>query len=104
MNPTLAVYEPPLSQDYLAHRDIWKCGQRPLAPFMRGFAFEQDGLILIPLIVAEREGCGDVGRFLDRLSSRCRIVTVTSTRLAGMLVRRGWKKHDHDEFGDMWER
>jgi len=104
MNPTLAVYEPPLSPEFAATYDFWGCGDRPLAPGVKGLAYEKDGLIMIPLITAECEGSGDVGRMLDRLSSRCRIVTVTSTRLAGMLVRRGWKKHDSLEFGDMWER
>ena len=104
MNPTLCSYEPPLSQDFLVHRDFWECGERPLGPGVKGFAFEQDGLIHIPLIVAEHEGSGDVGRFLDRLSSRCRVITVTSTKLAGMLARRGWRKAPHLEFGDIWER
>lgn len=105
MNPTVTIYEPPISRDEDARRcNYWACAERQLAQGVKGFAFEEDGLILIPLIVAEREGSGDVGRFLDRLSPRCRIVTCTSARLAGMLARRGWKKHRDEEYGDIWRR
>lgn len=61
-----------------------------LAPGVRGFTFKKNNVIFIPLIVAEKEGSGDVGRFLDRLSPRCVIMDVTSGRLEGMLIRRGW--------------
>ena len=105
MNPTIAVYEPPISRDASAlDFDFWSCGDRQLAPGVKGFAFEQDGHIIIPLIVAEREGSGDVGRFLDRLSQRCRIVCCTSRRLEAMLRRRGWKMQPDKEYEDIWMR
>lgn len=61
-----------------------------LAPGVRGYAVETEGRIWIPVIYAEREGAGDVGRFLDSLSPRCIVPTVTSPRLMGMLARRGF--------------
>ena len=72
-----------------------------IAPGVRGFTYRQGEDIVIPFIVAEKEGAGDVGRFLDSLSPRCVIVSVTSSRLRGMLVRRGFRKHivgDNDEW------
>lgn len=104
MNPTLKSYEPPTRQEGTAlipgHEDL-------LAPGVRGYAIEKDNEIRIPLIIAEREGTGDVGRFLDRLSQRCVVVSVTSNRLAGMLKRRDWKqtfvKLDGEKI-DEWRR
>ncbi|MGC2234243.1 MAG: hypothetical protein WBA09_22270 [Candidatus Acidiferrum sp.] len=104
MNPTLTSYEPPLSPDFQGPWDFWTCGDRPLALGVLGVAYEAGGLIYIPLIMAAREGSGDVGRFLDRLSARCRIISVTSARLAGMLMRRGWICEKHDVFDDIWRR
>lgn len=78
-----------------------------LAPGVRGYAIENDGLIYIPLINAETEGAGDVGRFLDSLSPRCLIVNVTSRRLKGMLERRGWTcKMEITQDGpvDLWSK
>ena len=103
MNPTLSVFEPPVSPKDEAS-NFWKYGNRPLAPGVMGTAFEEGGLILIPLIVAEKPGNGNVGRFLDRLSSRCRIISVTSDRLAAMLYRRQWVCSKHEEYGDIWKR
>lgn len=72
-----------------------------LAVGVRGFTFLRYGYIVIPYIVAERPGNGDVGRFLDRLSCRCMFIEVKSERLQGMLVRRGWKKAMFDGI-DRW--
>lgn len=80
-------YEPLLSEEW---EDIIGYGN-PIAPGVQGYAILKDNLIFIPLINAMREGSGDVGRFLDSLSSRCVIVNVTSDRLRGMLIRRKWK-------------
>lgn len=73
-----------------------------LAPGVRGYAVESEGKVWIPVIYAEKEGSGDVGRFLDSLSPRCAVPTVTSSRLMGMLARRGFVP----EFGetDVWSR
>lgn len=90
MNPTLASYEPPISAHPFPTK-AWHATTQ-LASGVRGFTFKQGELIFIPLILAEREGSGDVGRFLDRLSARCVIIDVTSKRLEGMLLRRGFKK------------
>lgn len=83
-------YEPPLSQPDKEPKPVWEVGSEMLFPGVRGYAMEHQGLIYIPLIVAEHKGNGDVGRFLDALSPRCRIVSVTNKRLQGMLERRGW--------------
>lgn len=71
-------------------------GQEPLlAPGVRGYAIEgEDGSVYIPLVIAEREGSGDVGRFLDSLdpSVNWKFTSVISLRLAGMLERRGYER------------
>lgn len=54
-----------------------KLAEYELAPGVNGYAIELDGLIYIPIIIAQREGSGDVGRFLDSLSERCRIPNVS---------------------------
>jgi hypothetical protein len=84
-----AQYEPPISRgDFPYH--AWHPKTR-LAPGVHGFTYRKGNEIYIPLIVADVEGSGDVGRFLDKLSSRCVIESVTSARLRGMLVRRGFR-------------
>ncbi len=91
MSKIQRTYEPPLLPEG-ARFTIDRFEDLVLAPGVRGFAVERGGLIWIPLIIAHEEGRGDVGRLLDSLSSRCRIVTVTSDRLEGMLRRRGWTR------------
>ena len=109
MNPTLSCsYEPPVSGDFQRTWNFWKCVGL-LAEGVEGVAFEKDGVIYIPMIVALKPGSGDVGRFLDSLSGRCRVMAVTSTRLAMMLVRRGWQYEMQDVEGDgvrtdVWRR
>jgi len=101
MNPTLATYEPPISTHPMPSR-AWHPTTK-LAPGVWGYTFECEGKIFIPLIVAEKEGSGDVGRFIDRLSAKCVIMDVTSKRLEGMLLRRGWKKIEVGP-NDYWSR
>ena len=103
MNPTAASYEPPTSHENCPW-NFWE-PTIELAPGVQGFAFRsKDGnLIVIPMIVAEHEGNGDVGRFLDRLSARCVIMAVTSKRLEGMLERRGYTMVEIDNC-DFWAR
>lgn len=68
---------------------------RPLpriARGVRGFMVSTEGTLWLVHIAAEHEGSGAVGRFLDNLPLRLRIVvpTVMNKRLAGMLERRGY--------------
>jgi hypothetical protein len=93
-------YEPPLSKE---GSPLIPGQEGLLAPGVRGYAILADGKICIPLIIAEREGSGDVGRFLDSLSPRCVVPNVTSPRLAGMLMRRGFAPR-HNDLVDVWER
>lgn len=83
------------------------CDPYELAPGVIGYAIEHEGRVYIPLITAQREGSGDVGRFLDSLSPRCCVPNVTSERLRGMLERRRWGL-EFDETGgdpvDVWVR
>lgn len=68
-------------------------GQEPLlAPGVRGYTVECDGELWIPVVFAEREGAGDVGRYLDTLPKDKTVIfpTVLSARLEGMLKRRGF--------------
>jgi|GEM_PF-4533842 len=75
-----------------------------LAPGVRGFAYEENGEIFVPLIVAEAEGSGDVGRFLDALAPMCVVTNVTSEMLRGMLRRRGFQRTYNQDHEDEWRR
>jgi hypothetical protein len=86
-------------------------GQERLAPGVFGYATETDRGLYVGWIAAEREGSGDVGRYLDQLPRDRRVVfpTILSLRLAGMLLRRGFTvgKEYAEEFGewvDLMER
>ena len=71
-----------------------------------GYAVQaDDGAIWIPTITAEKEGDGRVDAFLDRLPRDRAVVfpTVMSTRLRGMLQRRGFE-HAIREECDVWQR
>lgn len=93
-------YEPPLSQEGAV---LIPGQEEEIGPGVMGYALAVKGKIYIPLIIAEKEGSGDVGRFLDSLSSRCVIPSVFSPRLAGMLLRRGFAPRREDGC-DIWER
>jgi hypothetical protein len=58
--------------------------------------------INIPLIAGDPEGAGNVGRFIDSLSPKCRFPCVVSPRLEGMLLRRGWWAQELP-IGDGWD-
>lgn len=97
-------YEPPTVEE---GSPLIPGQESELAPGVVGYAIEQDGRILIPLIIAHEEGSGAVGKFLDSLSERCVITCVTSSRLRGMLTRRDWMVVSEScEFGevDIWKR
>jgi hypothetical protein len=97
------TYEPPIvTIQQMMRRKAYR-----IAPGVYGYAFSVFGRVFIPTIIAVREGSGDVGRFLDRLTRRCTIMCVQSDRLRGMLVRRGWKytmEPSDDGDVDMWVR
>ena len=90
-------YEPPLTQA----GTVLTVGEEPeIYPGVRGYAMEHKGLIYIPMVFGQ--GDGQVGKFLDELSPRCRMVNVISPMLLGMLQRREWKMQVEDEV-DVWE-
>jgi hypothetical protein len=93
-------YEPPCTK---AGSPLIPGNEGRLAVGVRGYAIKEGEVIYIPLICAEKEGSGDVGRFLDSLSPRCVVPNVTSPRLRGMLERRGWTS-EHDGEVDIWKR
>ena len=72
-----------------------------LAPGVRGYAIEKNGFAYIPMILADSEGRGDVGRFLDSLPLAVKVANVTSPRLRGMLERRGFQMAIEEEC-DVW--
>lgn len=78
-------------------------GHEPrLAPGVRGYTVWSHGALYIPLMIADREGHGDVGRYLDALPTdrTIKVPTVTSARLLGMLTRRGYMKvEEQSPFG-----
>jgi hypothetical protein len=75
MNPTLAPYEPPISEEgspltlnsFCARLLLDK--DELLYKGVFGYAIKYGDEIFIPLIEAVREGSGHVGQFLDRLTS-----------------------------------
>jgi hypothetical protein len=101
----LELYEPPVVK---VGSPLIPGQEGSLAPGVRGYAVLDGDVIAIPLIIAETEGSGAVGKFLDSLSPRCVIPCVTSPRLMGMLARRGWiptwEKQDSGEEVDIWKR
>lgn len=91
--------------------DELEFGKEPvLAPGVRGTAFDTPNGIYIPLVHAEKRGNGDVGRFLDSLPRDRRVCfpTVISSRLVGMLKRRGFtlsiEKDDLGQVVMMYQR
>jgi hypothetical protein len=63
------------------------------APGVSGLWLVDDDRVDVLAIVADEEGSGAVGRFIDELlarSSRVRFLHVESDRLRGMLERRGF--------------
>ena len=81
-----------------------------LALGVKGYAILKGGAYYIPIIEAEQEGSGDVGRFLDALDPAVtfKIPCVINARLAMMLVRRGFRRVvEHTDEGDpveVWQR
>lgn len=77
-------------------------GQEPeLAPGVRGVLFDKPDEVIIPVVYAEDEGSGAVGKWLDSLPTDRTVTfsTVLSGRLTGMLKRRGFQpatSHDPD--------
>lgn len=70
-------------------------------PGVKGFAMRHGTEIWIPMIWGN--GTGQVGKFLDNLSPRCRIVNVVNSKLRGMLRRRRFKRTwAEDGFTDVW--
>jgi len=94
-------YEPPLSESGA----VLTVGKEPeIYPGVQGYAIGHGELIYIPLIIGSGEG--KVSEMLDRLSGRCRVVSVVSGELFSMLRRKGWKMKTEDvkEFVvDVWE-
>lgn len=80
-----------------------------LAPGVLGYTVWTPDALYIPVIQAVSEGNGDVGRFLDSLIGTVRIPDVLSTRLLGMLERRGYlptreRAEEFGEYVDVMER
>jgi hypothetical protein len=71
-------------------------------PGVGGYAIRHGKEIWIPLV--EGQGTGQVGQFLDALSSQCVLVNVCSPKLRGMLLRRCWTVSYTPEGVDLWRR
>lgn len=98
----VGTYEPPLTEE---GSPLIPGEEKELAPGVLGYAILAKGRIHIPLIIAAKEGSGAVGRFLDSLTKRCVIPSVTSPRLMGMLARRGWiPVWYEDQDSPTWEK
>ena len=85
-------------------------GLTRLASGVKGYAILKGGAYYIPVIEAEHEGSGDVGRFLDALDPAVtfKIPCVINPMLAGMLARRGFRTiiefTDDREPVEVWQR
>src|SRR3569833_2357901 len=97
--PTIVLYEPPVVE---AGSPLDPFNPGWLADGVQGYAVAHRDELYIPLIIGD--GTGKVGAFLDSLSHRCVIVNVTSQKLIGMLVRRGWECSYGDDGCDEWRR
>lgn len=78
-----------------------------LAPGVYGYTVETKQGTYIPIIGAQDEGSGAVGRYLDGLdrSRTWKFPTVISSRLVGMLQRRGWQpKREYNARDLEWEQ
>jgi len=78
-------------------------GQEPhIAPGVRGYTMEIDGELYVPLVIADRPGNGDVGRYLDGLPTdhTVKFPNVISDKLRGMLLCRGFI--DSEEWAPEW--
>ena len=67
-------------------------GNERLADGVLGYSADTDHGLYIPFIMAEVQGDGRVGKYLDSLPRDRRVVfpTILSMRLAEMLIRRGF--------------
>jgi hypothetical protein len=74
--------------------DLLRGGLERLAPGVLGYTAEVGPALLVPLVIAEKEGSGDVGRYLDSLPRDRPVIfpNVINERLAGMLERRGFRR------------
>lgn len=96
------VYFAPMRVPIGPRESLIEPGREPeLAPGVKGYAVEDDGWIWIPVIIAESEGAGDVGRFLDAVEPDRTVVVpnVLHPKLWGMLERRGWARACDPETG-----
>ena len=93
----IRAYEPPLTK---AGAILIPGQEAEIYSGVRGYAMEHEGLVYIPVVFGQ--GDGQVGKFLDELSPRCRMVNVISAKLRAMLQRRGWKMKIEEEV-DVWE-
>lgn len=70
-----------------------------VAPGVYGEVAWRGSTVFVNVLIAEREGSGDVGRWLDSLTDvRVIVPLVVSSRLRGMLSRRGFR------FDGVWRR
>ena len=82
-------------------------GLSEVYPGVCGVMFDEgERGMYVPIVIAEAQGSGDVGRFIDHLLSEYHTVKfpcVLSVRLKGMLGRRGFRlTHEWDELGGEW--
>jgi hypothetical protein len=82
-----------------------------LAPGVRGYTVEHEGAVYVPVVIADKPGSGDVGRWLDSLDPKktWKFPTVLSPVLEGMLKRRGFTQAlewspEFDEMCELWEK
>ena len=92
------TYEPPLTEVGI-EMSLWNPPE--IFPGVIGYAVETEGLIYIPMIKGKGEG--KVSEIIDKLSYRCRIVNIVSSKLKSMLLRHGWRPEfkDIDGGGDV---
>lgn len=96
-------YEPPLAADDGRSWPAPLDSVYELAQGVDGYAVDLgSGFIEIRVIMAQQQGDGAVGQFIDSVSPRVVFPLVVSGRLRGMLERRGWRKVVTANGADVW--
>lgn len=80
-------------------------------PDVLGAIFDEGEMgVYVPVVMSKKPGCGNVGRFIDGLLSKHKVVkfpNIISSRLEEMLKRRGFQltyewAEQYGEYVDVW--
>ena len=90
----------------MADYSTWPMPPPLVWPGVEAIITERKGWLWVIVVVSRNEGSGQVGKWIDSLADRSVIfLEVNSSRLAGMLQRRGYRESriwvaENDEWSD----